>query len=147
MIEPYISGRELSAGVLGNAVHDVLPICEFLFPDEDPLRRFRAFENKWLAGQEHMVSPTELPPDTTSQVQKYASMAHRALRCRDYSRADFRIDANGHVWFLEHNYNPGIGPNSHGLSNTLTRMFELRGQSFGDLLEAILNAAAQRYGS
>jgi len=147
LVEPFISGRELSAGVVGNRYLEFLPPCEFLFRERDPLRQFRSFEHKWLGEQEEIVAPSGLDPAVAGELARYTTIAHQRLGCRDYSRADFRLDAAGRLWFLEHNYNPGIGPNTHGLSNTLTRMYELRGQSFGDLLEAIVVTATERYQS
>jgi len=46
---------------------------------------------------------------------------------------------------LEVNYNPGIGPNTHGLNNTLTMMASFVEMGFEDLVEKIVRIAAKRY--
>jgi D-alanine-D-alanine ligase-like ATP-grasp enzyme len=59
---------------------------------------------------------------------------------------DYRIDEEGNAYLLEVNYNPGIGPNTHGLNNTLTMMASFMGFSFEDLVEQIVLIAARRHG-
>ena len=41
-------------------------------------------------------------------MQRLGLLAHRALKLRDYSRADFRMDSNGKIWCLEVNTLPGM---------------------------------------
>jgi D-alanine-D-alanine ligase len=147
LAEEFIAGREVSVGVWGNERPEALPPCEFRFEDDDPLRRFRSFEKKWLEGQEVMVPATDLAPAVLDEMSRAAVLAHRQLRCRDYSRADFRVRDDGRVYFLEHNYNPGIGPNTNGLSNTFTRMAEFAGLAFGKMLDELLSIATARHGA
>ena len=61
--------------------------------------------------------------------------------CRDYSRMDYRVTEQGDIYLLEVNYNPGIGPNTHGLNNTLTMMASFNNLSFEDLIELIVSTA------
>jgi D-alanine-D-alanine ligase len=144
LIEEFISGREISVGVLGNESLETLPLCEFHFDSTDPLARFRSFESKWLEGPEAMSQPVDIPAEMAEKLRKLAMLAHRVLRCRDYSRSDFRITPQGEIYFLEHNYNPAIGPNSHGLSNTFTRMAEFAGFSFSEMLLRIIGLSLRR---
>lgn len=145
LAEEFIVGREFSVGILGNSSIDVLPPVEFRFADRDPLRQFRSFEYKWLGEQEAMVQPTDIDAVAVDTMNRYTVTAHRVLRCRDYSRSDFRLAEDGTVYLLEHNFNPGIGPNTHGLSNTLTRMAEFAGIDWPAMLERILSLALKRY--
>lgn len=146
LVEEYIVGREISIGVWGNTSLFALPPCEFIFDDGDELRQFRSFEYKWLQHQEHMLLPLDLEPALLDQMNRIAMNAHTVLGCRDYSRCDFRVARSGEPYFLEHNFNPGIGPNSHGLSNTFTRMAEFAGYSFGAMLMNIIRIASERHG-
>ena len=75
---------------------------------------------------------------------EYTKRMFTATECRDYARMDFRIREDGEVFLLEVNYNPGIGPNTHGLNNTLTKMASFEGCGFEDLVERILVAAMRR---
>jgi D-alanine-D-alanine ligase len=144
LAEEFIVGRELSVGVWGNHMLQTLPTCEFTFAAADPLEHFRSFEYKWLGGPEAMGRAENIPTDTLDDAGRITCLAHRVLGCRDYSRADFRLSPANELYFLEHNFNPGIGPNTHGLSNTFTRMAELDGIPHAEMLERILRFAVDR---
>jgi len=83
-------------------------------------------------------------PKTTALLADYVRRMFIATECRDYARMDFRIGYDGEIYLLEVNYNPGIGPNTHGLNNTLTKMASFEGCSFEELIERIILTATQR---
>jgi len=146
LAEEFIVGREFAAGVLGNATLRPLTSVEFKFPETDPLREFRSYEYKWHKGPETMVPAADIDDEILAALQSMAAKAHTILRCRDYSRADFRVAADGSIYFLEHNSNPGVGPNSRDFGNTFTTMAEFSGIDYGTLLQAIVDVALERYG-
>lgn len=147
LAEEFIKGREISVGILGNPPDlTVFPPLEFLFTDaRSPLEQIRSYEYKWGGRKEKMVR-VELPNEVTTRLIEYTRTAYLATECRDYARMDYRLDEEGNVYLLEVNYNPGIGPNTHGLNNTLTMMASFVGVSFEDLVERIILIAATRYG-
>lgn len=147
LIEEFIEGREISVGIIGNDSDvRVFPPLEFLFPDAtSPLNKIRSYEYKWGGQKEVMVCST-LPEDVIARLAEYTHTAYIAAECRDYARMDFRLDSGNNAYLLEVNYNPGIGPNTHGLNNTLTMMASFEGLSFEDMLEQIVLIAARRYG-
>lgn len=143
--ETFIIGREISVGVIGNG-KDLLvfPPLEFLFPDaKSVLTQIRSFEYKW-GGQKEMMVEASLLKSVIEQLVLFTQIAFRATECRDYARMDFRITESGEIYLLEVNYNPGIGPNSHGLNNTLTKMASFTGRGFEDLIEEIILITASR---
>jgi D-alanine-D-alanine ligase len=145
MVEKFIQGREISVGVIGNPpdLH-VFPPLEFLFDSaESEYEKIRSYEYKWGGEKEQMVK-TDLPADTIRRLAEYTTTCFVATECRDYARMDYRIDQDGGIFLLEVNYNPGIGPNTHGLNNTLTKMASFEGCSFEDLVEKIVYIAIQR---
>lgn len=145
LVEEFIVGREISIGVWGNEALTALAPCEFTFQDANVLRQFRSFEYKWLGGHEQMRNPVDITYAIVDELKRISISAHSALTCRDYSRCDFRLTAQNEIFFLEQNFNPGIGPNSHGLSNTFTRMSEYSGYSYGEMLAQLLSICKQRY--
>ncbi|MCX6578964.1 MAG: D-alanine--D-alanine ligase [Candidatus Aminicenantes bacterium] len=146
LVEEFIDGREISVGIVGNLpdLH-IFPPLEFVFDETiPPLRRLRSYEYKWGGGKEEMVRAI-LPSTTIRRLAEYSKIAHIVTDCRDYSRMDYRVTSNGNIYLLEVNYNPGIGPNTHGLNNTLTMMASFDGYSFEDLVELITVTARKRY--
>jgi D-alanine-D-alanine ligase len=142
LVEAFIAGREISVGVVGNEKRlTVLPPLEFLFTEDSP--GIRSYDYKWGGRKEEMVQ-AELPVNVHAALVEHTRAAFVATECRDYARMDFRLDEHWHPWLIEVNCNPGIGPNSHGLNNTLTRMASFAGYSYESFVELIVSTAAAR---
>ena len=145
VVESFVIGREVSVGIIGNGqdLH-VLPHLEFLFEGtRTTYERIRSYEYKWGGKKEQMVEAV-LSTETTELLAEYTRRMFRATECRDYARMDFRVADDGTIYLLEVNYNPGIGPNTHGLNNTLAKMASFEGCSFEDLIERIILTAMRR---
>jgi D-alanine-D-alanine ligase len=145
LIEPFIRGRELSVGIIGNDSDLlVLPSLEFLFPQaRAPEEAFRSYEYKWGGNKEVMVR-ANLPMQIETLLADYSRVAFQAMECRDYARMDYRLTATNEIYLLEVNHNPGIGPNTHGLNNTLTMMAEFVNMTFEQLILRLIEVAWRR---
>ena len=75
----------------------------------------------------------------TEIVRELALRAHRALKLRDYSRVDFRMDDTGAFWCLEVNTLPGMTATS-----LLPQSAAAMGISFVDLCDRICCLALER---
>ncbi|MEO9228513.1 MAG: hypothetical protein ABI216_06130, partial [Devosia sp.] len=107
-------------------------------------RRMRSYDYKWGGRKEAMVE-AKLAPVLLDLLRARAIALFEACECRDYARMDFRVQGET-PYLLEVNYNPGIGPNTHGLNNTLTMMASFEGGGFEDLVAEIVEVAAAREG-
>ena len=105
MVEPYIRGKELAAGVMdgkGMMVTEIIPRTGFY-----------DYEAKYGEGGSVHVCPAELPAHVTEKALKLAELAHAALGCRGVTRADLRYDdINDVLVLLEVNTQPGMTPTS-----------------------------------
>jgi D-alanine-D-alanine ligase len=106
LIEKFVSGRELTIGILGD---QALPILEII-----PKGGFYDFNNKYPflnpqagGGAEH-VCPAQIDPNKTKQVQKQALHAFRALGLVVYGRVDVLLPDSGDPSVLEVNTIPGM---------------------------------------
>jgi len=147
LVEQFIVGREISVGVIGNYgdLH-VFPPLEFLFEGTNSdLEKIRSYEYKWGGKKEQMVR-ADLSNAIVEVLIRNSEVVFIATECRDYARFDYRLAEDGKTYLLETNYNPGIGPNTHGLNNTLTMMASFDGYTFEDLVERIVRIAIQREG-
>jgi len=106
LVEEFISGRELTIGVLGK---QALPILEIIAKGG-----FYDFTNKYPflnpqagGGAEH-VCPAKIDGDKTKQIQELALCAHRALGLQVYSRVDILLPESGKPTVLEVNTIPGM---------------------------------------
>lgn len=147
LVEKFIAGREISVGIVGNDPNlHVFPPLEFLFMGAtSPLEQIRSYEYKWGGKKEQMIRAV-LPESLVTRLRRYTEIAFHETECRDYARMDYRVDEKNNPYLLEVNYNPGIGPNTHGLNNTLTMMASFEGIEFEDFVEMIIRSSAKRYG-
>jgi len=106
LIEKFVSGRELTIGVLGDLA---LPILEII-----PKGGFYDFNNKYPflnpqagGGAEH-VCPAKIDPAKTKQIQEEALRAFRALGLVVYGRVDVLLSDSGDPFVLEVNTIPGM---------------------------------------
>ncbi len=114
LIEEYIEGREIYAGVIGNNEPEALPVVELdlsKLPEGTP--KIAGSEVKWEKGTvaykvTKSILPTDLDEATVLNLQQTAIQAYRALELRDYGRIDMRLRADGSVYVLEVNPNPWL---------------------------------------
>ncbi|MGE8941172.1 D-alanine--D-alanine ligase [Leptospira interrogans] len=103
MVEKFVAGRELTCGVIGDRVTDIIDIV----PNER--LAFYDYEAKYAPGGSRHILPAEIPSDVYLAIQRHALTVHKALGCRGVSRCDFRYDpATGQLAFLEINTQPGM---------------------------------------
>jgi D-alanine-D-alanine ligase len=134
LIEAFIPGRELTVGVLGD---EALAVGEII-----PSRALFDYECKYTPGMSEEIFPASLEPATEAECRRLALAAHRALKLRGYSRADFRLTPGGILYCLEVNTLPGLTATS-----LLPQSAAARGLSFPALCEAICLAALRGDGA
>jgi D-alanine-D-alanine ligase len=85
------------------------------------------------------VTPGHLDAALEAELQALALAAFDALECRDFARADFRLDAGGRPVFLEINPLPTFAPDgSFGI------LAELAGRALEDVLAEVLADSIER---
>jgi len=106
LVEKFLSGRELTIGILGD---QALPILEII-----PKGGFYDFTNKYPflnpqagGGAEH-VCPARIDEEKTAEIQELALRAFRALGLRVYGRVDVILSDSGEPFVLEVNTIPGM---------------------------------------
>jgi len=106
LIEKFVSGRELTIGILGD---QALPIIEII-----PKGGFYDFNTKYPflnpqagASAEH-VCPAKIDPALTKKIQELALRAFRALGLKVYGRVDVLLSEAGEPSVLEVNTIPGM---------------------------------------
>lgn len=131
LVESFVPGRELTAGVLNGAALAVTEIK----PQEKAV--FYDFQAKYAAnGSRHLV-PAPLPKEVTARLLDLAQRAHEVLGCAGASRTDFRYDdATGELAILEINTQPGMTPTS-----LLPEQAAYRGLDYPALCEWMIQAA------
>jgi D-alanine-D-alanine ligase len=136
LVESYIEGTELTAGVIGNKKLEALPLIEII-PDET--HEFFDYEAKYTAGITQEICPARIDAELTLKAQNYAKTAHRALFCKGYSRSDM-ILKDREMYVLETNTIPGM---------TATSLFpqaaQKAGMSFSQVLDRLIELGLEEH--
>lgn len=152
LVEDYVEGRDVTCGLVGNIGVDgstdnlhLFPISEVDFnayaPGTEP---FYSYELKvTLADQYHGLCPAPIPEAIAAEVRRLTVETFRVCGCLDVARVDFRLDVNNHLqpMILEINALPGLTSISD-----LTLCALAEGWTHAQLLQAVFNAAVDRYG-
>ena len=137
LAEQFISGRELTVGIVGE---QALPVIEIRAKKD-----FYNFDNKYpflnpnAAGADHFC-PAPLSPELTALVQRTGLAAHRALDLEVYSRVDILLTDAGQPYVLEVNTIPGMTP-----SSLLPEAAAAVGISYAELCRRIIELSLDRF--
>lgn len=135
LVEKWIEGAELAVSVLdidGKPV--VLPPVEIVA--KSGLFDFSAM---YTPGETDYYVPARLAAETAAEVLRLAREVYKLLGCRDVSRIDLVVDADGSPYVLESNTSPGMTETS-----LLPMAAEAQGMTFQDVVEKIVKAALER---
>lgn len=131
LLESFASGAELTVGVLGG---EALGVGEIVAPGD-----IFDFESKYTPGAAREIFPAQIDDGLAQEAREMALRAHAALRLGDYSRIDFRLDAEGRLLCLEANTLPGMTETS-----LLPQSAAVSGCDFDELCRRIVDLALQR---
>lgn len=136
LVEEYIKGRELTAGIMGDRA---LGVTEIQFHGG-----IFDYTAKYTAGHARHILPAEIPQPVYDEAMRAALLAHQTLGCRGISRSDFRYDdtlpGTAGLYFLEINNQPGFTPIS-----LVPEQAARAGISFGELVTWLVdNATCER---
>jgi D-alanine-D-alanine ligase len=139
LVEKFVSGRELTIGILGE---QALPILEII-----PKGGFYDFNNKYpflnpqAGGSAEHVCPAKIDAAKTKEIQELALRAFRAVGLQVYGRVDAILSENGQPFILEINTIPGMTE-----ASLLPEAAAVAGISYVDLCARIIALSRARTG-
>ncbi len=136
LVENFVDGIEITAGVIGNQTLEALPIIEIVPGDA---YEFFDYEAKYTPGATREICPARISDVMTEKAQTYAKMAHRSLFCEGYSRTDMIMQAD-EIYILETNTIPGMTATS-----LLPQAAVAAGISFSELLDRLIDLGMERH--
>ncbi len=125
LIEEYISGHEVTVGVLEDKP---LPVLEI-----KPKHGIYDYECKYTSGMSEYEVPANIPEWVQLELQSQALKAFKALGCSVYARMDFRLSNDFKTYCLEVNTLPGMTSTS-----LVPKMAKAVGISFEELIDRII---------
>ena len=128
IIQQYISGRELTVGILDALA---LPVIEII-----PHNKFFDFAAKYQDNSTEYIIPAVLDQSISLKIQQVALKAHKLLGCYGCSRVDIILAADGRPYILEVNTIPGMTATS-----LLPKAAKIMGMDFTQLCMKLLELA------
>lgn len=142
LVEEFVEGEgEFTVAVVGHDPPEVLPALQRAVEPTSGLgvhalehRGAEAADREW----DHELRGT-LDSELEDRLQALAFRVFEHLECRDFARADFRVDADGQPWFLEVNPLPTFAPD-----DTFAILAELMGRDYVDYLAEVFEQGLRR---
>lgn len=140
LVEPFLPGAEYTVTVIGNDPPRALPVLQRALERNTGIG-VHAVERRDAPEALSHHTPGALTPELEGLLSAHALRAFAALRCSDFARIDFKLDAGGEPRFLEINTLPTFAPDaSFGI------LAELMGQPLEHLLAEVLRGGLRRLG-
>lgn len=141
LVEAFLPGAEYTVTVVGHGPPRALPVLQRAL-DRDTGIGVHAIEGELApsrAAEAH--TPGDLDAVLEQELAALALRAFEALECRDFARADFKLDGEGRPHFLEMNPLPTFAPDaSFGI------LAELEGRPAHVLVADVIGEALARLG-
>ena len=144
LVEGFVAGGgEFTVAVVGHDPPEALPVLQRAVESSTGIglhalehRGAPAADRDWA----HDLAGT-LDTDLEDELQAHARTVFDTLDCRDFARADFRVDAEGRPWFLEINPLPTFKPD-----DTFAIAAEILGRDYIDYLAEVFEQGLRRLG-
>ncbi len=141
LVEAFLGGPEYTVTVVGNDPPRVLPVLQRALEVTTGIGLHALERHRPPVGGWRHALPGGLDARLESELASLARLAYQAFHCRDFARADFRLDREGRPHFLEMNPQPTVAPDgSFGI------LAEFEGAPLEDLLTPILADALRSLG-
>jgi D-alanine-D-alanine ligase len=140
IIEEFISGDEVTAGIIGNNPPRLVGLMRILSRKNEGHFVYSLEVKRDYLNLVDYESPPRLADEINERTALASLKVFKVLGCRDFARIDFRIGPNGIPYFLEINPLPGLGTYSD-----LIIMASKLGWTHQGLIQAVFEAALQRY--
>ncbi|MGD8780258.1 MAG: D-alanine--D-alanine ligase [Ignavibacteria bacterium] len=128
LVEEFISGYELTVGVLDKKCFEPLEI--------KPKSGFYDYESKYTPGMSEYEVPANFPINVLTALKEQAYKAFLAVGAEDFARVDFRLSEKHIPYCLEVNTLPGMTSTS-----LLPKAAKVDGISYEQLVDKIVKLA------
>lgn len=145
IVEQYVDGREFYVGIIGNRRYEVLPVWELLFenmpPGAVPIATAHVKHNPDYQRRRgiYQQQAEDLTPALRGHIINTTKRIARILDLDGYNRIDYRMSADGKLYFLEANPNPEIAS-----SEEFASAAEEAGMKYEDLIQRIVDLGLKR---
>jgi len=143
VIEEFLEGDEITAGVYGNSTPRLLGMMRIRHRETAQKHFVYSLENKKEWEEKIIYEPAAvIPAGVRRRVADCAVRAFRALELRDMARIDFRLSRSGRPAIIDVNPLPGLSPRY----SDLPILYRLNGGTYPRLIKILMTTALRRCG-
>jgi D-alanine-D-alanine ligase len=137
IVEEFITGTEIDVPIIGTRPHQVFGVVGISLDDKEMGERFLTSK---IVYQDAYCFHYPVNASFEAETSKMALGIYNAIGCRDFGRADMRIDEEGKPYLLEINPYPFLGKHS-----SFNYVAEKSGLTYKEMIGMILQSAVDRY--
>jgi D-alanine-D-alanine ligase len=138
LVEAFLPGPEYTVSVVGTPPR-ALPALQRALEQETGIGLHALARESGAALRHH--APGALEPGLETELARHSLAAFRALRCLDFARVDWKLDAAGRPAFLEINPLP-----TFAADGSFAILAELEGTPYPTFLAGLLEEGLRRLG-
>jgi D-alanine-D-alanine ligase len=140
LAETFVEGGgEFTVALVGNEPPEALPVLQRAIEPTTGIG-LHALEHRGMPEADWAYTlDGELEPELEARLQQDAIAVYQKLECKDFARADFRVDVKGQPWFLEINPLPTFAPDG-----TFAIIAELMNEAYVPFLARVLKRGLGR---
>ena len=136
IVEVAVDGREIECAVLGNDAPEASVPGEIV-----PSGEFYDYESKYEGDDSELLIPAPITAEQTSEVQRLAIAAFRAVECSGLARVDcFLEKGSGRILLNEVNTMPGFTSIS-----MYPKLWAASGVPYPELIDRLIHLAQERH--
>lgn len=137
IVEEFIAGTEVDVPIIGTKPQQVFGVVGISFDEKEMGERFLTSKVVYQDGYcFHYPMNASFEAETSTM----SLGIYNAIGCRDFGRADLRIDRYGKPYLLEINPYPFLGKHS-----SFSYIAEKKGLTYKEMIAMILQSAVDRY--
>ncbi|MGI6129113.1 MAG: D-alanine--D-alanine ligase family protein [bacterium] len=141
LVEEFITGREITVGVIGNENPRISPILEIEYNSATT----NTYEHKML-DNEIIHCPADFSKSEERKIKHTVKSIYKVLNARDFGRIDMIVALDGTPYFLEINTFAGLTMSTGKAHKSyMGYMAEAEGLSASEFIGAIVRYALERY--
>ena len=148
IVEEFIDGREFTVTIIGNQdPYEILPPVEISFEGiPEHAKHFCSYEVKTIWDDpDSTVCPANISPEQEMKLKNTALLAYKAVKARDFGRADMRLDKDDNPYVIEINPLPGMSY-SPEVNHSMIKASKVAGYEYNAFINRLLNEGLQRIG-
>lgn len=143
VVEQYIEGVDVAVPYVAGLGQDgILPSIQYKYPAQGQVSIYDYNLKNSDSDKVEVVCPAALDEATRDKLHAWSLRVIKAFALHDLARIDWRVAANGDVYFIEVNALPSLEPGA-GLYSAAAHL-GVKGTK--NVLGAIVKAASNRYG-